>query len=111
MMYHAKVSEGEKRGDSIFRSEDYAAAKRAADNYKRDTGINCEVESRSVVYVTSTLEEAMAGCEVACAGSAHDFGTLAPKAMGRTHIGKLALVPTCDTAPQPYPAVKGEHRH
>lgn len=59
MMYHAMISGGEKGGMELLRSENFGFAKSACDNYKRDTGINCHVESRARCYTTSTLEEAM----------------------------------------------------
>lgn len=47
-------------GDAeIHHGESFPGAKIMADNYKRDTGHNCRIESRSEVYTTQTLDEAM----------------------------------------------------
>jgi hypothetical protein len=59
MIYHAIISGGERGGLELLRSENYGFAKTACDNYKRDTGVNCHVESRARCYTTSTLEEAL----------------------------------------------------
>lgn len=59
-LYIVTVSEGELRGKEVFRTEVASYAIRAADNYKRDTGKNCDVESRTTVYTTTTLEESLA---------------------------------------------------
>lgn len=60
MMYYTFIAAGEKKGTQLFESENYDFARTAAENYKRDTGINCYVESRAMVYTTQTLDEAMA---------------------------------------------------
>jgi hypothetical protein len=58
-MYIVTISQGEKKGSEIFRSENFSYASTAADNYKRDTNMNCSVESRTTVYTTQTLDEAL----------------------------------------------------
>jgi hypothetical protein len=58
-MYYAIISGGERGGLELLRSDNYGYAKSACDNYKRDTGINCHIESRHRCYTTSTLEEAL----------------------------------------------------
>lgn len=95
MIYHTRVSG---QTDSIFRSEDFGLAKAAADNHKATTGENCEVESRSVVYVTSTLEEAMTAAgmglhpeaEPADRGVSSRERAILRQPVGRTHVGALA---------------------
>lgn len=59
MLYKVKPIQGDRKGTVIFESENWNFAKTAAENYKRDTGTNCNVESVSVVYTTTTLEEAL----------------------------------------------------
>lgn len=64
-MYHVMIQRGQgvpltDEAKEIFRSEAYGFAKDAADNHKARTGENCFIESRTVVYVTQTLDEAMA---------------------------------------------------
>lgn len=65
MMYHVMIQRGQgvpltDEAKEIFRSEAYGFAKDAADNHKARTGENCFIESRTVIYVTQTLDEAMA---------------------------------------------------
>lgn len=68
-MYHVIVSQGENNRQEIFKSERFLHAKTAAENYKRDTGMNCRVESRVDCFTTSTLEEAIAEADALTAAS------------------------------------------
>lgn len=47
------------QGEELHRGESFPGAKQVADNHRRDTGINSTVESRTDVYTTQTLSEAM----------------------------------------------------
>ncbi len=65
-MYHVLIMRGQgvpltDEAKEVFRSEHYGFAKDAADNHRARTGENCIIEGRTVVYVTQTLVEAMAG--------------------------------------------------
>lgn len=58
-MYYAIISGGERGGLELLRSENFGFVKSACDNYKKDTGINCHIESRHRCYTTSTYEESL----------------------------------------------------
>lgn len=56
---HNPTADDAKRHDDIFVTERFALAQATADHHKTLTGRNAYIESRSVVYVTSTLDEAL----------------------------------------------------